>query len=282
MSVQQTMFFSYKNTKNVYWAEEWDIVLEVTTDSSNQKIGINKYFNVDNYVIERWDWTSTIATWDSQIGNHSKTYANAWVYKIILKNPDGCSRRKFKYTSYGLVCKKWFTWSNVKVVYMPPLKWRFWEDDNNVWDYFFENFNHSWALTFLPDWSFDTSDITSTGDRFFEGFNWGWKIMSLPVWSFDLSNISVVWDFFFFWFNGEWKMISLPAWSFNTSNITTNWINFFYLFNYNWKITKANSWTWVKIKNITNSIIDFYYRDWSATQKELLVFWDCFEYYEKD
>ena len=127
-----------------------DIVLKVVTSWANQKIGINKYFNVSNYTIDWWDGTTTTATTTNSSWAHSKTYASAGTYYITLVNP--WTRWTFIDTSYWLVPSSWFTGASVWVEYMPSLKDWFGDGASNPWDYFFYYFNYSWALTSLPAW----------------------------------------------------------------------------------------------------------------------------------
>ena len=225
----------------------WDIILKVVTSWANQKIGINKYFNVANYTIDWWDGTTTTATTTNASWAHSKTYASAWTYYITLVNP--WSRWKFNDGSYWLVPKSWFTGDGVWIEYMPSLKDWFGDSDTSVWDNFFYGFNYSWALTSLPAWSFDTSNITS------------------------------VWRDFFRSFNQSWALTSLPSWSFDTSSITSAWNNFFYRFNYSWSIPKVSAWTGVAIKNVSSSSVVFYYAP--SNSSDSISAWNTFDWYAK-
>jgi len=253
----------------------WDIILKVVTSWASQTIGINKYFNVANYTIDWWDGTSTTATTTNSSWAHSKTYASAGTYYITLVNP--WSRWTFIYTSDWLVPTAWFTGASVWVEYMPSLKDWFGDNASTPWDHFFCSFNYSWALTSLPAWSFDTSNITSVWSFFFYYFNTSWALTSLPSWSFDTSNITSVWDDFFRYFNYYWALTSLPSWSFDTSNITSVWINFFYFFNYSWSIPKVSAWTGVSIKNASSSNVVFHYPWWSDS----ISAWNTFDWYAK-
>ena len=285
----------------------WDIILKVVTSWANQKIGINKYFNVSNYTIDWWDGTTTTATTTNSSWAHSKTYASAWTYYITLVNPWG--RWTFTTASYGLVPSSWFTGASVWVEYMPSLKDWFGDGASNPWDYFFSYFNRDWALTSLPTWSFNTSNITSVWSSFFRAFNDSWALTSLPSWSFDTSNITSVWDYFFYYFNYFWALTSLPAWSFNTSNITSVWVNFFngfnYFwaltslpawsfntsnitsvwslffsnFNYSWSIPKVSAWTGVAIKNVSSDNVVFHYAP--SNSSDSISAWNTFDWYAK-
>jgi hypothetical protein len=182
--------------------ESPDIVLKVVTSWASQKIAINKYFDVSDYTIDRWDGTSTTATGESSTGLHSKTYASAWTYYITLANP--WSRWTFTTASYGLVPSSWFTGDSVWIEYMPSLKDWFGDNASTPWNNFFRSFNQSWALTSLPSWSFDTSSITNVNDYFFASFNSNWALTSLPEWSFNISGITYVARYFFDNFNSSW------------------------------------------------------------------------------
>ena len=252
-----------------------DIVLKVVTSWASQKIAINKYFDVSDYTIDWWDGTTTTATTTDASWAHSKTYASAWTYYITLVNPWG--RWTFTTASYGLVPSSWFTGDSVWVEYMPSLKDWFGDNASNPWDNFFRSFNQSWALTSLPSWSFDTSNITSVWTYFFSYFNRDWALTSLPSWSFDTSNITSAWDYFFYYFNRDWALTSLPAWSFDLNNVTSAWIQFLYRLNYNWAIPKVSAWTGVAIKNVSSGSVDFYYPWWSDS----ISAWNYFDWYAK-
>ena len=227
--------------------ESPDIVLKVVTSWASQTIGINKYFNVSGYTIDRWDGTSTTATGESSTGLRSKTYASAWTYYITLANP--WSRWTFTNPSYGLVPSSWFTGDSVWVEYMPSLEDWFGDSASNPWDNFFRSFNSSWALT------------------------------SLPAWSFDTSNITRVWDSFFYNFNDSWALTSLPSWSFDTSNITSAWDFSFSNFNNSWSIPKVSAWTGVSIKNVSSSNVSFHYAP--SNSSDSISAWNTFDWYAK-
>ena len=167
----------------------WDIILKVVTSWANQKIGINKYFNVANYTIDWWDGTTTTATTTNSSWAHSKTYASAGTYYITLVNP--WTRWTFIDTSYWLVPSSWFTGASVWVEYMPSLKDWFGDNASNPWGNFFRTFNRDWALTSLPSWSFDTSSITSAWNNFFYRFNYSWSIPKVSAWTgVAIKNVS--------------------------------------------------------------------------------------------
>jgi len=222
----------------------WDIILKVVTSWANQKIGINKYFNVANYTIDWWDGTTTTATTTNSSWAHSKTYASAGTYYITLVNP--WTRWLFTSVIYGLVPTAWFTGDSVWIEYMPSLKDWFGSGASNPWNHFFRSFNNSWALTSLPAWSFNTSSITSA------------------------------WDYFFYRFNYSWALTSLPSWSFDTSNITSVWDYFFRDFNYSWSIPKVSAWTGVSIKNVSSSNVYFYYPP--SNSSDSISAWNTFDW----
>ena len=251
-----SIYFWDKEVKSIYRGNKQvrpepepgpDIVLKVVTSWANQRIKINKYFNVSNYTIDWWDGTTTTATTTNSSWAHSKTYASAGTYYITLVNP--WTRWLFTSVSYGLVPTAWFTGDSVWVEYMPSLEDWFGDSATSVWDFFFSNFNTSWALTSLPAWSFDTSNITS------------------------------VWGSFFSNFNNSWALTSLPSWSFDTSNITSAWINFFYYFNYSWSIPKVSAWTGVAIKNVSSESVDFHYAP--SNSSDSISAWNTFDWYAK-
>ena len=302
MWIVQWLMMSYPDKPKYSWP---DIVLKVVTSAANQKIGINKYFNVVNYTIDRWDGTTTTATTTNSSWAHSKTYATAWTYYITLVNP--WSRWTFTNASYWLVPSSWFTGDSVWIEYMPSLKDWFGDSTSNPWNNFFRYFNYSWALTSLPTWSFDTSNITSVWTYFFSVFNRDWALTSLPSWSFDISNITSVWNYFFYVFNRDWALTSLPSWSFDTSNITSVWNYFFSYFNFIWALTslpswsfdtsnitsvwydffsyfnnswalpKVSAWTGVSIKNVSSGNVVFHYPWWSDS----ISAWNTFDWYAK-
>ena len=255
----------------------WDIILKVVTSWASQTIVINKYFNVANYTIDWWDGTSTTATTTNFFWAHSKTYASAGTYYITLVNP--WTRWLFTSESYWLVPSSWFTGDSVWVEYMPSLKDWFGDSASNPWNNFFRGFNRSWALTSLPSWSFDTSNITSAWNFFFSDFNRSWALTSLPSWSFDTSNITSVWTYFFYFFNNSWALTSLPSWSFDTSNITSVRSNFFYSFNNSWALPKVSAWTGVAIKNVSSDNVVFHYAP--SNSSDSISAWNTFDWYAK-
>jgi len=118
-----------------------NIILRVTVWTANQTLTLNKYFDVSNYTVDRWDGTTgTIST------HLTKTYNNIGTYYVELQNP--WDRWKFSLTSYSLVPQSWTTVDNVKIVYMPSLADWFGESASNPGDNFFRSFNSQWALSF--------------------------------------------------------------------------------------------------------------------------------------
>ncbi len=229
-----------------------DIVLEATSTEANQTLKINKYF-ANAYTVDRWDGTTWNLTADI-----THTYATAGTYPITL-SLSWADRWTFQNVSKPLVPQAGTTMTWVKVTYMPSLAEWFGESATSPWDNFFNAFNLIWAITILPAWSFDTSNITTVWNRFFASFNDRWALTKLPDGSFNTSNISwAVWDYFFSAFNGFWQLTSLPTNSFDTSNITTVWNEFFNYFNGFWQLTSLpiNSFD---TSSITTVGMDFFY-----------------------
>ena len=219
-------------TFNAKRGELKDIVLQATAIAANQTMEIASYFS-NWYTVDRWD--------DSMIddGGGIHTYSESWTYTITLSLTWWASRWTFRSDSYPdpLVPRYETTVTWVQIVYMPSLSGWFWDSATNPWNKFFNNFNYEWVIISLPEWSFDTSYITTVGDAFFGSFNYDWLLTSLPANSFNTSNITSVGGVFFANFNREWKITSLPEWSFNTENIISMGSNFFAWFSYKWALT---------------------------------------------
>ena len=240
-------------TWDVCITNEKDIVIQATATESGQIVTINKYF-ANDYTVDRWDGTTgEWATWgwiiENIISHTTHTYSATWTYNITL-SLSWADRWTFRemwweisYTE-PLVPVSWTTVTDVQIIYMPSLTGWFWDSAEVPGDRFFSWFNNNWAITSLPEWSFNTSQITTVGDLFFFCFNCNWKLTSLPEWSFNTSKISgSVGHSFFSHFNYSWNLVGLPIWSFNTSQITTAWNLFFYEFNRNWKLTSLPEWS---------------------------------------
>ena len=264
-----------------------DIVLEATSTAANQTLKINKYFT-NAYTVDWWDGTTGNLT-----ANTVHTYSIASGYTITLSLL-WADRWTFKDWYEPLVPTDGTTMVWVKILFMPSLADWFGNSATTPGNYFFYNFNKNWALTSLPEWSFDTSKITTVGNSFFSCFNCRWKLTSLPIWSFKTDNITTAgneffssfnsqwqltslpeWSFntdkittvgkhFFWWFNRYWKLTSLPAWSFDTSNITSVGDDFFQLFNSNWALTSLPAWSFKtnKITTVGNNFFESFNFDW--------------------
>ena len=228
-----------------YQPQPNDIILKATATKSGQTLAMNKYF-ANAYKVYRWDGNS-----ENLISDTTHTYTWAWTYTIILSPAEWVDRWTFQNVTKPLVPINGTTMTWVKIVYMPSLEDWFGESATAPWDDFFGGFNAGWAITSLPEWSFNTENIKSVGSYFFNSFNWGWQLISLPEWSFRLATwLTTVWYDFFSNFNNNWALTNLPAWSFDTSNITTaegsffsNLDSFFYSFNYQWQLTSLPSWS---------------------------------------
>jgi len=257
-----------------------DIVLEATATEANQTLKINKYFT-NAYTVDRWDGITGNLT-----SNTSHTYSRSWTYIIALSTTS--NRWTFWSTNYNpLVPKNGTTMTWVKIKYMPSLADGFGISETNPWDWFFSSFNCRWALTSLPVWSFNTSNIRTAGIMFFYYFNWYWgELTSLPVWSFNTSNITTVGQTFFGSFNADWKLKSLPSWSFNISKITKSEYCFFCRFNSNWTLTSLPLWSF-NTSNITTVGDDFFSSFnynwaltslpvWSFNTSNITTVWDKF------
>ena len=190
-----------------------DIVLEATSTAANQTLKINKYF-ANAYTVDWWDGSPV----QNLASDTTHTYSIASGYTITL-SLSWAGRWTFRANYYyPLVPKNGTTMTWVKITYMPSLASWFGVNATAPWNNFFSQFNYQWALTSLPENSFDTSKITTAWKYFFYYFNWSWQLMSLPENSFDTSKITTVWNSFFYWFNSEWQLTSLPTGSFDTSN----------------------------------------------------------------
>ena len=275
--------------------DKYNIILEATSTAANQTLKINKYF-ANAYTVDRWDGTTWNLTADT-----THTYASAWTYTITLSTT--ADRWTFSENSKTLVPMSGTTMTWVKITYMPSLLEWFQSDATSVGSWFFYRFNSEWAITSLPEWSFDTSHITTVWAHFFSSFNNSWKLATLPEWSFDISNITSVgmsffmgfnmdwsltslpaWSFkfstwltsaasyFFFHFNDGWKLTSLPTWSFDTSKITSTSAHFFSEFNNNWKLTSLPAWSF-NLSKITTAGGYFFYEFNNAWQLTSLPTW---------
>lgn len=277
-----------------------DIVISVNVTAANQTLKINKYF-ANSYVVDWWDWSKIQKKWIKEIdydwGNReywTHKYKKRWTYTVRLSLSPWAYRWEFSCNSSSLIPEYWTTVSDVKILSMPSLVDGFWDSATNPWDCFFSYFNSEWIITSLPEWSFDTSNITIAGrcffcwfnhhsaanrylwltslpewsfdtsnimiadDNFFTEFNENWWIKKLPEWSFDLSKITKVWWRFFAYFNANWALTSLPGWSFDISNIITVGTSFFDWFNYNWAITSLPEWSF-NISNIRERWKSFFW-----------------------
>jgi hypothetical protein len=77
---------------------------------------------------------------------------------------------------------------------------------------FFLFFNRDWKLTSLPDWSFDTSNITSVWSYFFFGFNYSWSIPKVSAWTgVSIKNVSS--SNVFFYYPPSNSSDSISAWN---------------------------------------------------------------------
>jgi len=79
----------------------------------------------------------------------------------------------------------------------------------------------------LPEWSFNTENITIVRNSFLFAYNYKWKLTSLPEWSFNTSNIKIAGENFLGKFNEWWKITKLPEWSLDTSNTKTIECNYY-------------------------------------------------------
>ncbi len=237
-----------------------NIIINIQVTKSNQKIKINKYFSNEYNV----DWWEGLVEWLLEDTTH--TYEKTWTYNIILSLAEWDKRRKFQDNGVvwkPLIPKKWTNTTNIKIISMPSLAEWFGESKEKPGDYFFEEFNYDWAITELPEGSFDTSNIETVWNNFFAEFNRYWEITELPEGSFNISNIKIVGNSFFNWFNGRWKITNLPKWSFDTSNITTVGDCFFCNFNHAWAITELPKWSF-DISNIRKKGENFFlYFNWA-------------------
>ena len=198
-----------------YYPQPKDIILEATATEPNQTLKINKYFT-NAYIVQRWDDSIENLT-----QNTMHRYSTAWTYNIVL-SLSWADRWKFRqeYTNTQFVPKDGTSMSDVKIVYMPSLADGFWNSETDVGGHFFDKFNYVWAITSLPEWSFDTSHIAIAWSSFFNNFNHLWAITSLPEWSFNLSNIERADMFFFYEFNVGWALIYLP----DSFTISSKWV----------------------------------------------------------
>ena len=240
-----------------------DIVLEATSTAANQTLKINKYFK-SAYTVDWWDGSPI----ETVSADKSHTYNTAWTYTITLSLTWWVDRWTFQNVSKPLVPKYGTTVTWVKIIYMPSLADGFGANETNPGNYFFRSFNGQWALTSLPEWSFDTSKITVAWLYFFSNFNQNWAITSLPERSFDTSNITTVGHYFFSSFNDNKALTSLPSWSFDISNISWEvWHNFFSYFNNNWQLTSlpADSFNTSKITAAKDFFFSYFNYNWALT-----------------
>ena len=287
--------FSTSITGNITLYAKWknlkDIDIEAVATATKKTLKINKYF-ANAYTVNRWDGSP------EEIVSEDKTHTYTWVWKYIitLSFTGTATRRTFKSSvNEWLVPKSGTTMTGVKIIYMPSLADGFGNSATHPGDYFFSHFNIEWALTSLPEWSFDTSNITSAGWGFFIIFNYKWALKSLPTWSFNISNIdteggaffqgfnywgkdltslpegsfrfsswlTTVNNRFFFEFNAWWQLTSLPTWSFDTSYITSIKDSFFSEFNRRWAITSLPEWSFDTSNIVTGRDSFFWaFNDW--------------------
>jgi len=235
--------WQHQATWDVCVYDDKDIVIQVTaTGNSTQKIRINKYF-ANNYTIDWWDWL-----WGEATSTNDHTYSTPWTYTIILSLTWWADRWTFQSSYVALITKNSYTtvtWVLIK--YMPSLASGFWTSDIWVWDNFFRYFNYNWAITSLPDWSFDTSNIESVWNYFFYYFNNGWAITGLPDWSFDTSNIWSAWTYFFSNFNQNWAITYLP----NSFTLNSTWAT-----KSNWYKNAFNSPNYTINRNVSDLVAD--------------------------
>ena len=225
--------YTVTGNKTLYakWMDLKSIVLEATATAADRTLRINKYF-ANAYTVDRWDGNIQNLT-----GDTIHPYTTAWTYNITLSLTWSATRWRFKEESNTLIPVNGTTMTWVKITYMPSLADWFGDGVTSVGHYFFRNFNRDWALTSLPKWSFDTSQINGAWNDTFSHFNSNWAITSLPEWSFDLSNLTTAGIYSFNSFNGGWKITELPdsftftpAWvlstgywsAFNSPNYTLN------------------------------------------------------------
>ena len=146
-----------------------DIVIEATSTAANQTLKINKYFS-NAYTVDWWDGTTWNLTADT-----THEYSTPWTYPITLSTT--ANRWTFQNVSKPLVPTNGTTMTWVKITYMPSLADGFGANATNPGNYFFDSFNRGWALTNLPENSFDTSKITTVGNYFFSDFNYFWALI---------------------------------------------------------------------------------------------------------
>ena len=186
-----------------------DIVMEVTVTEPNQVLAIYKYF-ANDYTIDWWIDDGVIEV--SQDSTYFYTYGSIWTYVVRLALADWEDRWTFNnqwwWSRQWLVPKDAYntTVSNVKIISMPSLADWFGASATNPWNNFFANFNYNWAITELPEWSFDTSSITQAWDDFFYSFNYKWAITEVPYWWFRTENIGEHWYSFFEDSNRFWAI----------------------------------------------------------------------------
>lgn len=171
-----------------------DIEITVVITLAWQTILVNSYFE-NPFVVDWGDWTINSNSW------WLHTYNQPWIYKILLSLSWWYKRRTFWNARGPLIPKNRTTASDVYISKMPKLQDWFWPSWTDVWRYFFDSFNNSWAISALPSGSFDTSYIERTGKDFFEYFNSYGNLSALPSGSFNFENISYTGYSFFNEFN---------------------------------------------------------------------------------
>lgn len=176
-----------------------DIEITVVITLAWQTILVNNYFK-NPFVVDWGDWTINSNSW------WLHTYNQPWIYKILLSLSWWYKRRTFWNARGPLIPKNRTTASDVYISKMPKLQDWFWPIWNDIWSYFFDNFNSSWAITALPHGSFDTSYIERTGRDCFEYFNRFGNLSALPSGSFNFENTVFAGSYFFNEFNYMWAL----------------------------------------------------------------------------
>jgi hypothetical protein len=201
------------------------IEITVETMATNQTVTVNKYFT--NFHSINWGDGATIT---QLTATTTHTYTTIGTYKIILSLPHWERWRFWTATNIPLVQKASTTASNVYISKMPSLAGYFGDSATTPWNNFFLAFNYNWALTSLPEGSFDTSYLTTIGNDIFRNFNYQWMLTSLPEGSFNTSNITTIGTAFFSGFNSNGNIITIPD-SFQRPALNLTQVNQLWVFN---------------------------------------------------
>lgn len=215
---------------SVSFANELDIIIEFEATEIGQTIHINPYFS-NSFTINENNINNGYTFVSQSIGTQTITLStneNKWKFKQNYQQ--------------ALIPQNETTVKNVKIISMPSID-QWFASWGNADQSFFSYFNYQWAITGLPEWSFDTSNIQNVQGSFFESFNEEGLLTKLPENSFQTTKIGYAQDNFFKNFNKNGHLATLPQNSFQLQNLRGANNNFFVGFNEWWDLTHLPAWS---------------------------------------